>query len=501
MNQPLWLTTVSIPSYPALTQDIDADICIVGAGITGITLAYQLRSSGLKIVLIDAGKILHGTTAHTTAKLTAQHDICYRDLIKNFGAYNAELYAIAQREAIDFVNDSKIDCDLEQLTAYVYTQKEDAITTLVEEYEAAKTLGFNCELVSELELPFPIKKALAFHDQAQFNPLKFLVGLLKEIEKHPAITIYEQTAAVEINQLENSRYQIKTENYQNLNVRKVVQACHFPFYDGGSLLFAKIEARKSYLVATKEASQKLNGIYISYDKPTRTMRQYENFLIVGGEDHRVGTSENTVQKFENICRFVKEYFHTSVIEHQWSAQDYLTVDNVPFVGAINDSDIYVATGYKKWGMTNGIAAALLLHDLLLGIDNSWAKLFSPHRFNLRAQIRNLIVYNGRVAYELIKGKLQGGEDGEEAFDLEVGQSKIIKTADGKYGIYKDPSGEVYMLDITCPHLGCELNFNHAEKTWDCPCHGSRFTYQGDVVEGPAHHNLQPDKNQIDPNLF
>lgn len=299
-------------------------------------------------------------------------------------------------------------------------------------------------------------------------------------------------------QLEGGRYQVKTQSHVNLNVKKIVQASHFPFYDGLSLLFAKIEGEKTYLMASKQASQKLSGMYISYEQPTRTLRQYEDYLIVGGENHRVGNTDDTIQKYENIRAFAKEQFQVSEVDYEWSTQDYLTVDKLPFIGSLNHSGIYVATGFQKWGMTNGTAAALLLHDLVLDKEHPWADLFNPHRKNLRAQLRNLVVYNGKVAYELIKGKLTTPD---EDVELVGGESIVVQTDKGKYGVYKDEQGEIYALDITCPHMGCELNFNRAEATWDCPCHASRFSYKGEVIEGPAHHNLKTDKNNIDPNLF
>ena len=502
MNKSLWLDTIPLPAYPSLTENIEADLCIVGAGITGITLAYALRNYGLKIALVDSGQLLHGTTAYSTAKLTAQHHVIYHDLIKNYGKCSAQRYANAQVSAIEFIKRTNIECDLEHLTAYIYTQEEEHVKVLEEEWDAAKQLGFECELVSDLELPFEVEKALAFHNQAQFNPLKYLTGLLKELEEDPNITIYEKTAAVELEQIEDGRYQIKTKSNHDITVKKVVQACHFPFYDGGSLLFAKIEARTSYLTATNQAVNHLNGMYISYEKPAHTMRSYKDFLIVGGEDHRTGIADNTLEKYDEIRYFVNEQFQTDNIQYHWSTQDYMTPDKLPFIGELNAAGIYVATGYQKWGMTNGVAAALLLHDLLLGIENPWAELVNPHRFNLKAQFKDLVAYNSRVVAELVKGKLRVGELFVDVdADMEIGQSKVIETMAGTYGVYKDLDGDAHMLDITCTHLGCELRFNQGEATWDCPCHGSRFSYKGEVINGPAHHNLGRDKNKIDPNVF
>ena len=502
MNRSLWLDTTPLPRYHPLAKNVEADLCIVGGGITGVTLAYALRGSGLRIALIDSDQLLHGATAYTTAKLTAQHGVVYHELIENYGKCSAKRYANAQMAAIQFIKRTGIECDLEELTAYVYTQKEEHVEVLEKEWEAAKQLGFECELVDELELPFKVEKAVAIHNQAQYNPLKYLTGLLKAIAEDANITIYEKTAAVEIEHSEDGRYRIMTKNNCYLTVKKVVQACHFPFYDGGSLLFAKIEARASYLMATNQSKYQLNGMYISYEKPARTMRSYKDFLIVGGEDHRVGTGDDSSLKYDAIHHFMSEHFQTADVQYRWMAQDYMTPDKLPFVGEINESGVYVATGYQKWGMTNGIAAALLLHDLLLGVANPYAELVNPQRFNLKAQFRGLASYNSRVVAELVKGKLRIGESFVEIdAELEVGESKVLETLAGTYGVYKDQDGEVHMLDITCTHLGCELRFNEGETSWDCPCHGSRFSYKGDVINGPAHHDLRRDKNEIDPNVF
>ena len=501
MNKSLWLDTIALPQYPILTNNIEADICIVGAGITGITLAYVLRDAGLKIALIDSDQLLHGTTAYSTAKLTAQHHVIYHDLIEDYGKCNAKRYANAQIAAVEFIKRTNIECDLEHLTSYVYTEQKAHVQTLEKELEAAKQLGFDCELVSNLKLPFKVEKALAFHNQAQFNPLKYLTGLLKELEEYSNIVIYEQTAATSLKRLEDGGYQIETNKNHHITVKKVIQSCHFPFYDGGSLLFAKIEARTSYLMATNQPTNDLAGMYISYEKPATTLRKYKDFLIVGGGDHRTGTAKNSLQKLDIIRNFVHDQFQISDIQYHWSTQDYLTPDKLPFIGELNAADIYVATGYQKWGMTNGVAAALLLHDLVLGIENPWAELVNPHRFNLKAQFKDLVTYNSRVVAELVKGKLRVGELFVDIdADMEIGQAKVIETLAGTYGVYKDLDGDAHVLDITCTHLGCELRFNQSEATWDCPCHGSRFSYKGEIISGPAHRTLRRDKNKIDPNL-
>lgn len=502
MRVPLWLDTVSAPHYPTLTHNLDVDVCIVGAGITGVTLAYLLKDTDLKVVLIDSDHVLHGTTAYTTAKVTAQHDLVYDHLIHSYGEYQAKCYANAQIDAIHFIEQTiqqlKIDCDFERKFAAVYTQDPKYVPTLEKEFEAYQKLGLKGHLVNELDLPFSIEKALILENQAQFHPLKYLIALLNSIANASNIEIYENTPATDIKKQE-SDYVINTASRVQIRTQKVIQTSHFPFYDDLALLFAKIEPSRSYLIACEGGKNSPEGMYLSYEQPTRSIRTYQNLLVVGGETHRTGNQKDTIAKYEALKCFAHTNFHVDDVIYEWSTQDYETVDKLPFVGRMQENDnIFVATGFRKWGMTNGTAAALLLCDLILGKENPYETLFSPKRKNLRAQIKNLIFYNAEVAFELLKGKLQYVEGVKS---LAPGEATVISTDEGKYGIYKDEDQELFVVDITCPHLGCELNFNRAECTWDCPCHGSRFSYKGEIISGPAHYSLKSTKNKIDPNLF
>lgn len=504
MKNPLWLETSSIPTFPSLNQELSVDICLVGAGITGITLAYLLKDTHLKIALIDSDDFLHGSTAYTTAKLTAQHDLIYATMIKNYGLDQAKCYVNAQNQAIQFVRESckqlNIDCHLETLPAYLYTEDENQVKNIVDEFEAAKELGFECALLDKLDLPFSVKKALVFEQQAQYHPLLFLTGLLQEVTSSSNISLYANTPARDLRLNDNGTYSVLTDTNFSIHAKKVVQCCHFPFYDDLSLLFARAEIDHSYLMAIKDAHPFPKGMYLSVDSNSRTIRTYDDLLIVGGENHRPGTVADTNQNYQKIKDFAKTYFHSDKVAYEWSTQDYVTSDQIPYIGRLHDDNesLYVATGYCKWGMTNGIVAALLLADLIQGKENSWTSLFTPSRFNLKAQFKELLKNNGEVAVEYIKGKLKKGD---KSLYLDFDEATVIQTDHGKCGVYKDLDGKLYTIDITCPHLGCELVFNTAEKTWDCPCHGSRFSYRGEVIEGPAHTPLSSYKNNIDPNIF
>ena len=502
MRVPLWLDTVSIPHFSTLTHDLQVDICIVGAGITGITLAYLLKDTDLKVALIDSDRVLHGTTAYTTAKVTMQHDLVYDELIQYYGEYSAQCYANAQKQAIEFISQNvkqlNIDCDFEEKFAAIYTKNKKYVPLFEREFEAYQKLGLDGRLVDKLDLPFPIEKALVLDHQAQFHPLKYLVALLNEIKKHPNIEVYEHLPATDIKK-QTDDYVVETESTVKIQAKKVVQTSHFPFFDDLALLFAKIEPSYSYLIACEAAKCHPEGMYISYEKPTRSVRTYKDLLIIGGEDHRTGVDVDHKQSYQALEQFAHTHFHVENVPYEWSTEDYETIDKIPFIGRLHEDDnIYVATGFRKWGMTNSTVAALLLRDLLLGKENPYEFLFQPGRKNLKAQLKNLILYNAEVAYELIKGKLKSPQSLES---LNRGEGMVISTDEGKYGVYKNEEDELFVVDITCPHLGCELNFNSAECTWDCPCHGSRFSYKGEIITGPAHYSLKSTKNKIDPNLF
>lgn len=502
MHQSLWSLSQKTSTYPPLSQHTKTDICIVGAGITGITLAYLLKDTPLTICLIDSDRVSSGTTAYTTAKMTAQHDLIYHELIHTFGHYDAKCYANAQFEALDFISQTikqhRMDCEFERKFSAIYTQNAHDIPLFEKEYAAYQELGLKGRLVKTLDLPFPIECALILENQAQFNPVKYTTALLEEIQTYPNIRIYEQTAATDIKKKDGTLTVCTSLGYE-IEAQKVVQTSHYPFYDDLSFLFAKMEAQTSYLMACEGVKNMPEGMYLSYGQPTRSIRTYQNYLLVGGEDHRTGTKKETTTRYEALTKFATQYFAPSNISYRWSTEDYDTVDRLPYIGQMKQGDqIFVATGFKKWGMTTSTVAALLLKDLILGQESPYASLFNPNRQHIAPQIKNLIRYNAQTAWELVKGKLRAEEDLSQ---LTPGEAVVLKLDEGKYGVYMDEQGETWMVDLTCPHLGCELSFNHAERTWDCPCHGSRFDVTGTVVSGPAHCALKSTTNRIDPNLF
>lgn len=508
-HEPYWLASVERPDYPSLTEDINVDVAIAGGGIVGITSAFLLKKQGLKVAVVEADKIGGGTTGHTTAKITSQHSLIYDKLIKKFGEEKAKQYADANEWAIHFIRDlvkeNNIDCDFSIQDSYVYTQSEDYIEKIEKEVKAAQRLGIKASYETNMPLPFNIKAALKFENQAQFHPLKYILSLAKDIPGDGSY-IFEKTKALDIEDGEESRA-VVTMSGNRIKADNIIIASHFPLYDGKGMYFARQYSEKSYALGVKIKDKFPGGMYITAENPGRSLRsqKYEDdeIVLVVGEHHRTGSEKQTNVHYDNLGRFAKENLNLQGILYRWSTQDYVTADGVPYVGYLtsNTSKIFTATGFGKWGMTNSTAAAGIISDLITKGESQWSPVYNPSRFDIIASGAKLAAFNLEVAENLIGGKLYPAPKNVE---IKNGEAKIVNMNGEKAGAYRDDMGELHVVDITCTHMGCELVFNEAEKTWDCPCHGSRFTYDGDNVEGPAFHPLKrlgEGKNKIDPNIF
>ncbi|MCH6265640.1 FAD-dependent oxidoreductase [Neobacillus citreus] len=494
--KPYW-REIELPSFEALNEDLSVDVAVVGAGITGITAAYLLTQEGLKVAILEAGTVLNGTTGHTTAKLTAQHDIIYDELISHFGEEKARQYYESNLSAIEFVerlvNEKGIDCDFSKEDAYVYVTTEQSKKKLGTESEAYQRLGIPSTLKDTIPFNIQITGALAMHNQAQYHPLKFLRALLDEAVK-AGCQVYEHTTAWDIEDAEGSQPVVVTKGGNRVSCKHVIMASHFPFYDKPGLYFARMYASRSYAIGIKPAKEYPGGMYISADDPPRSIRYTpidgEKLIIVGGEKHKTGQGEDTMKHFEALEAFAEEVFGIKEYAYRWSAQDLITLDKVPYIGPITEDrlNVLLATGFKKWGMTTGIFAGHLLRDYVLGRDNPYKDLYSPHRFNADPELKNVITTNLDVAKHLIKGKIEFVP--KDADELVAGEGCSVMFNGKRAGGYKDDDGKLFVVDTTCTHLGCECEWNHAEKTWDCPCHGSRYSFKGEVIEGPAKEGLE-----------
>ncbi|NHC39850.1 FAD-dependent oxidoreductase [Bacillus sp. MM2020_1] len=488
---------IELPTFNQLTEDISVDVAIVGAGITGITAAYLLSKEGLKVALLEAGSVLNGTTGHTTAKLTAQHDIIYDELINHFGTEKARLYYESHMNAIRFVENSVaekgIACDFSKQDAFVFTTTDENVEKLKTEWEAYKSLEIEGGLKDTIPFKIPAKGALIMHNQAQYHPLKFLKAILEDAVKAGCI-VYENTVASDIED-DDTEPKVVTKSGQRVTCKQVIIASHFPFYDKPGLYFARMYASRSYAIGIKTDKDYPGGMYISADTPPRSIRytpldgEKEKILIIGGENHKTGQGVNTLEHYEALQAFAEEVFGIKEYDYRWSAQDMVTLDKLPYIGHYTEGreNIFVATGYKKWGMTTGILAGHLLTDYIMKRDNPYMELYTPSRFQADPDLKSVMTTNADVAKHLIKGKLEYTDRSPD--DLQVGEGSVVIYNGKRAGAYKDENGKLYVVDTTCTHLGCECEWNHAEKSWDCPCHGSRYAYSGDVIEGPTNKAL------------
>jgi len=475
----VWNSEVNFRKREALSKDIECDILIIGAGMAGLLTAYMLTKSGREVVVIDAKSTASGVTKNTTAKITCQHDLIYDSIIKEFGEEGARQYAKANELAIEkykeIIDEENIDCDFERKDAYVYSL--DNTESLEDEYIAVKKLGVDAELVDEVNLPFKVKGALKFKNQAQFNPLKFLRTISEKL------TIYENTTALDITE----EISVVTKDDIKIKANKIIVATHYPFLNTPGYYFLRMHQERSYVLALENA-QDVNGMYIGIDKNAYSFRNYKNLLIFGGAAQRAGENEEG-GAYEKLRKAAKELYPNSIEKYHWSAQDCMTLDNIPYIGHYSSKtpDIYVETGFKKWGMTTSMVAAMIISDMILEKENDFSEIFSPGRFDMSASMKNAANDLIITAKNFIAQRIDIPEESLES--IQNGHGGIVEYKGQKTGVYKDNDGKVFAVSTKCAHLGCELHWNDDELTWDCPCHGSRYDYKGNWIESPTNKSL------------
>ncbi|MBP1967929.1 glycine/D-amino acid oxidase-like deaminating enzyme/nitrite reductase/ring-hydroxylating ferredoxin subunit [Virgibacillus natechei] len=496
-----WRRSVNLPTFPKLQESMKVDVGIVGGGITGITAAYLLGKQNLNVALFEAGEILDGTTGYTTAKVTAQHGLIYDEIIQNSGIEKASLYYQAATEAKQFIKETidqlQIECDYQREDAYLYTNTESYINKLENEKKAYDQLKINSELTENIPLNIPMKSALIMKDQAQFHPLKYLKELTEECQKL-GVQFFEQTMVEDLEY--NKQPTIITSDGPRVTCNYVISASHFPFYDKQSFFFARMYPERAYVTAIKSNKKFPGGMYINAESPTRSIRSTsingEDLWLISGENHKTGQGESTITHYNELKEFAKQHIGIDELVYRWSAQDLTTLDKVPYIGPIKEDEdtVLVATGFRKWGMTNGTIAAKILSDHILEKDNPYKALYSPSRIEANPAVKEFSKINADVAKHMIKGKLDFKKN--DIDELSADDATVTRINGKRTGVYKDKNKELHMVDTTCTHMKCEVDWNSGERTWDCPCHGSRFSYTGDVVEGPATEPLAKVENEM-----
>lgn len=427
----VWTDTSTLPEFESLKKDIKTDVLIIGGGIAGILCAYMLAENGIDYTLVEAERICGGVTNCTTAKITSQHGLIYNKLIHEYGAEKAKMYLDANEAALKKYRSlcRSIDCDFESKDSYVYST--DDYTKISKELKALEKIGCDAEFADRLPLPLSVEGAVRFKKQAQFNPLKFISAISKNLN------IYESTCVRQL--IGNTAVTGKNK----IRAKKIIVATHFPFINKHGSYFLKLYQHRSYVIALENAAQ-VDGIYVDESKSGMTFRNYKNYLLVGGGAHRTGKQGGCWQELKS---FTQLYYPAAEEKYRWATQDCMTLDGIPYIGhySAQTPDLYVAAGFNKWGMTSSMVAAMLLTDMIAGRKNPYAQVFSPSRTILHPQL-------AVNSFEAVTNLL--------AFSSK-----------------------------RCPHMGCSLKWNPYEHTWDCPCHGSRFTEDGKLINNPATGNI------------
>lgn len=490
----LWIATTPDTDYPQLPENLSVDVAVLGGGITGIATAYHLKQAGATVAVLEADRIVKSVTGNTTAKITSLHSLIYDHLISQFSEEQACAYAEAQEAAKEriasLVSELNIDCDFRRTSAYTYTLLEEEVSQIEAEVKAAERLGLPVSLTRETELPFAVKAAVRFDNQAQFHPRKYLLSLAERIEGDGSY-IFEETRAFDIEDGEPCT--IKTSR-GTIRAGSVVLATHFPYQDP-NIYFAAMHPMRSYVLGCRLNGPVPQGMYVSVGTPHNSIRsnpyQGGEIVMLGGEHHKTGQGGDMSDRYRHLEEWARANFDIQSVEFRWSTQDNNTVDKVPFIGRLSAGakHLYVATGFGGWGMTNSHIAAQLLTDMILGRQNDWEKVFDPSRFKPATSARDFISENLNVAAEFMGDRVSTPEL-DDLEKIPKGWGEVVEWKGERTALYKDEAGKLYGCSATCTHMGCIVHWNSAEKSWDCPCHGSRFNYDGKVVQGPANEDLE-----------
>ncbi|MEX2556826.1 MAG: FAD-dependent oxidoreductase [Actinomycetota bacterium] len=494
-NPSLWVETSQETNYRTLSGKPSFDAIVIGGGIAGLSAAYMLQRDGMKVAVLEAGRIASGVTGYTTAKVTALHGLIYADLLERHGAERARMYAAANSTAVDMIRSivdaEGISCELERQDAYTYADTIDGADAIRREADACREIGLAAELTYDVPLPFPVSAAIRLSGQAQFHPRAYCLGLAAAIHGKRG-RIYERTHVSDVQEKVRVCH-VKTK-HGTLSTPHVVVATHLPFMGDGRF-YAKTAPSRSYAMAFPGGGA-LSGMFIGSEEPTRSLRPAtaagRRWLIVGGERHKVGQDDDTEARYAALESWAQEKLSLGEPAYRWSAQDYVSVDGIPYVGNLtaDHQRVFVATGFRKWGMTNGTAAGVMIADAIAGRENPWATAFDSTRKRFPQAARKLLTENLNVAKQLVGGKLP--VNGHTPEELAPGDGRIMKVDGETVAVSRDDAGRLHAVSPDCTHMGCRVAWNTAERSWDCPCHGSRFTPDGEIIQGPA---TQPLKSQ------
>jgi glycine/D-amino acid oxidase-like deaminating enzyme/nitrite reductase/ring-hydroxylating ferredoxin subunit len=487
-RESLWLTAPPSDFGP-LVPGLHVDVAVLGGGLAGLTAALLLKRDGARVAVVEADRVGRGVSGTTTAKASALQATVYSTIAGRHGDEAAGVYARASLAGVEKIaalaDEERIECDLERRPAYTYAARAAERSQVEQEAQRAQRAGLPVDFVEGLDAAYPSHGAVRLADQLQLHPVRYSQGLAAAVEGDGS-RVFEGTRALGLD--EGTPCRVRTSR-GSLHAEQVVVATHYPVFDRG-LYFARLKPQRSYCLAARLRTPPPREMSISAGTPTRSVRSHGDLLIVGGEGHSAGASEATPRRFAALEAFARDHWDVEAVTHRWSSQDPVPYDHLPMVGPYRpgSSRLWVSTGFMKWGLSGATFAAMILTDRVAGRDNDWASTFSPTRLSLRSS-HEIAELGGKFALDLVGDRLRPPQ-ARSPEAVPPGEARVVQDGLSRTGVYRDRDGTVYGVSLRCTHLGCLLRYNAAERSWDCPCHGSRFAVDGTVLEGPAVHPLE-----------
>ncbi len=483
-----WLKTGHRTTYPKLEDNTDTEIAIVGAGIGGILTAWHLINQGKNVALFERFRILNGTTGNTTSKLSAQHGLNYAKLIERYGEKTAKLYYEANMAGINEIKAIAKELNLEEFVEeeniYAYTTLPERVPSFKKEIEAYNKLGIDGEYLTESPLGYKVEASVVMYHQGIFHPVEFLNGVLAAAQKK-GLKVYENTVVTEMERKSDNDILLKTKDGCEINCNQLVLTTHYPIFEKDAY-YDMLMARTTHAMAYKTDKKLFDGAHIAYDTPSVTLRTMEyygdHYLLIGGQSHMSGDGFSDEERYEKIDELAHKYFSVGKPVFKWLTHDLMSPDHIPLIGHLypDYKNVYTITGLNAWGLANSSAGAVMICDMICGKENSYVLMYNPHR-----EMKSIPSDKEK---EKSSSKVSAINQIKVA-DLKPDQQTIIDHEGKRTGVYKDKNGKIYYYDLACTHMGCGLGLNDGDKTWDCPCHGSRFDKFGKVIFGPAIKDL------------
>ena len=496
----LWAATGGTATYASLNAPLSVDVAVIGGGIAGLTAALALKRAGKTVAVLEAARVGTGVTGNTTGKVTSLHRLAYSELAARHGAGTAATYGQANEAAIEHIAGvvaaEGIDCGFRRVANYTYAESGPALELVREEAELAGRLGLPASFTRDVPLPFAVMGAVRFDGQAQIHALRYVQGLARAVNGDGSF-VFEESPATGFR--DGSPAVVDTER-GSVRAKDIIVATNLPIGDNG-LFAGRCYAHRSYIVAGRSAVPPLDATFVSVDEPMRSILTVDvdgtSYVLAGGEGHAATVSVDSAERYRRLATFVRDRLGAGEIAFRWSTQDAMPADGLPYVGpmAPQSRHVHVITGLRKWGLTNGTAAALILRDTLCGSDNPWAAVFDSTRSAratraAAARRPEEVPGDGSAAPGAVSPADAAPADVAPA-RVAPGEGRVVDVRGAKTAVYVSPAGDVQAVSAICTHLGCTVEFNPTEVTWDCPCHGSRFSADGTVIQGPATRNLAP----------